>query len=171
MVHDHKSTVLVELRGNCSESQSSNCTYCLSEDVNQLLIMLSHYASPAPEILFLPFQLHKTVESIISSATVTVQEGNTMASLAPGMHRFLTVVKNRHSDAKDLTHDAVPDQLSPNVLALLRKSLELSRACLQGNKIACHMSRPNKAPSQHEFETCLRTGTWAPHNPVIRTLP
>jgi hypothetical protein len=161
----------MEEEGDDADTESSDCTYCLSEDANQLLMLWSHYVSPVPEILFLPVQLHKTVENIVSRAALTVQESNTMASLSPGMHRFLTVVKNKHSDAEDLTHIVVPDEISPNVLALLRQSLELSRECLRGNKIACHMSLPYKAPSQYEFETFLRTGTWSPHNPVMRTLP
>jgi len=37
--------------------------------------------------------------------------------------------------------------------------------------MACNMSLPYKASSEHEFETFLRTGTWASHNPVMRTLP
>jgi hypothetical protein len=94
-----------------------------------------------------------------------------IASLSPGMHRFLTVVKNKHSDAEDLTQIPGPDDLSPNVLALLQQSLDISRECLRGNQMACNMSLPYKAPSEHEFETFLRTGTWAPHNPVMRTLP
>ena len=150
---------------------SSGCTYCLSGDANQLLMLWSHYASPAPELLFLPVQLHETVENIVSRALVTVQESNTIASLSPGMHRLLTVVKNKHSDAEDLTEIPGPDGLSPNVLSLLRQSLALSRECLRGNNIACNMSLPYKAPAQHEFETFLRTCTWAPHNPVMRTLP
>jgi hypothetical protein len=87
------------------------------------------------------------------------------------MHRLLAVVKNKHSDAEDLTEIPGPDGLSPNVLALLQQSLTLSRECLRGNNIACNMSLPYKAPPQHEFETFLRTGTWAPHNSVMRTLP
>ena len=150
---------------------SSVCTYCLSDDANQLLMLWSHYASPAPELLFLPVQLHKTVQNIVSRATLTVQESNMIASLSPGMHRFLTVVKNKHSDSEDLTQIPGPDDLSPNVLALLQQSLDISRECLRGNQMACNMSLPYKAPSEHEFETFLRTGTWAPHNPVMRTLP
>jgi hypothetical protein len=92
---------------------SSVCTYCLSGDANQLLMLWSHYASPAPELLFLPVQLHKTVENIVSRATLTVQESNTIASLSPGMHRFLTVVKNKHSDAEDLTQIPGPDDQDP----------------------------------------------------------
>jgi hypothetical protein len=138
-----------------SDAESSKYTYCLSENASQLLMIWSHYASPAPEILFLPAQLHNTVQSIISRAVVTVQEGNTVARLSPGMHRFLTVVKKTLSvaDAEDLTHG--PDTLRPEALALLQKSLELSRACLQGGKIARWMSRPYQAPAHHEFEIFL----------------
>jgi hypothetical protein len=154
-----------------ADAESSKYTYCLSEDASQLLMMWSHYASPAPEILFLPAALHSTVQNIISRQVVTVQEGNTVARLSPGMHRFLAVAKKTLSDAdaEDLTH--CPDTLTPKALELLQKSLDLSRACLQSGKIAGCMSRPYQAPAQHEFETFLRTGTWAPHNPVIRTLP
>jgi len=51
---------------DCADAESSKYTYCLSEDASQLLMMWSHYASPAPEILFLPAALHNTVQNIMS---------------------------------------------------------------------------------------------------------
>ena len=76
-----------------ADAESSKYTYCLSEDASQLLMMWSHYASPAPEILFLPAALHSTVQNIISRQVV--------ARLSPGMHRFLTVAKKTLSDADE----------------------------------------------------------------------
>eukprot|EP00802_Teleaulax_amphioxeia_P015359 Tamp_15449.p1 GENE.Tamp_15449~~Tamp_15449.p1 ORF type:complete len:422 (-),score=23.08 Tamp_15449:110-1375(-) len=154
------------------EIDDAEQTFWLSSKSAQLLQLWCHYASPAPEMVFMPHTLIHTVSAIVYSGRLDVQNGNKIAKWSPGLHNFLTVTRrwDLEEDVVDLTTDSTKE-LSMDTRRLLKKSVELSHACMRGQPTS-NQSAPYTAPhAVSEFEEFMRTGTWAPHNPVIRRLP
>lgn len=154
------------------EGDDAQDTFWLSAKSVELLQLWAHYASPAPELVFIPHELLITVSDIVYEGMLDVQGGSEISKWSPALHHFLTVVRRWEGDVnmRDFTEDNVKP-LGMDARRLLKKSVELARASMCGQS-ASNQSEPyTSSRDASEFEDFIRTGTWAPHNPVIRRLP
>ena len=161
-----------ESNEDCSEAEivddmddDSGDTYRLALGNDPCLSLIYHWSTPAPEIVFLPPRLLPSILHVIQNRSITVTQRNLIDTFSPGLHQLLKH-EQCWSDGADET-----GILSDSALALLQESLKCVQKSLKSSTLDIQTRPYADVVDMSPVEKMLRTGVWAPHNDVIRTLP
>ena len=135
--------------------------------------VIAHWSSPAPELKLLPAKVIPVVERVCMSGCISLDDHNIILTHSAGLVRLIQydeVVQQRKGNGlgQSLGAEHASRPVSAELLALLKVMLQKARAGLTGK------SRVTTVPwstSLQPMEDMLRTGTYAPHHPVFRSLP
>lgn len=159
--------------------------YCLKKDENTELILplVSHWASPSPEIIIIPVVIMLTVCDIVATKKVTPSQNSEISTYSEGLRRLIHHDKKANSGrgAQHSSEDVLAVTISDTLVNLLKEMLSVARSCLAGDA-GSHTTAPwpVQSPNLGEdgdvsecaegWEHMIRTGSYFPHHPIFRRL-
>mmetsp|Transcript_31883 Transcript_31883/g.78205 ORF Transcript_31883/g.78205 Transcript_31883/m.78205 type:complete len:217 (-) Transcript_31883:307-957(-) len=105
------------------------------------------------------------VEQAIQNKVLDAAGMRVICMYGHGLHSLI------ENDRKLNSIRAQEGRLSSALVRVLAVSLGLARACLVANNSQIPETKPWDRPDWTPFEEMVRTGTCAPNNPVVQTLP
>ena len=143
----------------------SGDTYRLALGSDPCLSLIYHWSTPAPEIVFLPPRLVPSILDVLQNRCITVTQRDLIDTFSPELHQLL---KHKQCWSGGANENGI---LSDSALALLQESLKCVQRSLRSSTLDIQTRPVAVRAAMSPVEQMLRTGVWAPHNPVIRTLP
>ena len=149
-----------ELKPYIAAREDGDLCY-LSPNLEGIRDVLAHWGCPDPEIKLVPPNVFEEVSRIIREKSASQQDLQKISVYSCGLHDLIV-----HDRA---THKVVASkgQLSSQLLALLQSSLSKARNSLE---TGAGCTAPYSTPLS-DFEEMVRTGSYFPNHPVIRTFP
>lgn len=126
----------------------------ISDDLRKIW---RHWASGAPELVFLPTPVFEAVSTLLSGGELTEQQRHQISVYSHGVHLLML---------QDESHRGVSDSLK----ALLADSLRIAMRCLVA-EVHVPSKEYSTSTKYSPFETMIREGVWAPSHPVTTLLP
>ena len=131
----------------------------------ELLPVLFHWSTPAPELVLLPVRVIPAVSALLTSKRLGAEiDPVYISSHAPGIHRLLKC---------DICWSTIGTDNTPTLSTagenLLARMLRVCLQSMQGSVNAA--TRPYTNPFDNPFHDMIHTCSWAPHHPVVRLLP
>jgi hypothetical protein len=149
-------------------------SFTLLDSGNDKLLrrVLAHWGCPDPELKFIPPPIFKIVQDIIDHAGLYSPPTDTemvhrISMYADGLHSLILYDNRMHPNL------AQEGKLSPALVALLQRSLNIARSSLEAKSYVQGKSvtKPYINTFTTAFEEMVRTGIYAPCHPVMRTFP
>lgn len=144
--------------------QEGDCVY-LDKELDKIRKVLAHWGCPDPEIKLMPVNVFADVHFIISENQISGKILSNIHLYAPGLH---SLIVHDHAQHPDLSKQA---KVSSQLLALLATSLDVATSGLKSKSTSSSVSRAYEDPFDTPFEAMVKTASYFPNRPVIRTFP
>ena len=142
--------------------QVDNSQFILDPQVESIHYVLKHWACPDPEIKLMSPSVFHEVNNIIKNRAFSLEDMHKINVYAPGVHSLIVF------DGINNSALSANRQISDELVDLLRMSLRLSYNSLCVDK---GVTRQYVSPYVCLFEEMVKTGSYFPKHPVIRTFP
>jgi hypothetical protein len=130
--------------------------------LNSIRDVLVHWGCPDPEIKLVPPIVFAEVVKIIRTKCVSKLELDKISVYADGVHALL-----KH-DKSTNPHLAAQGRVSDALVALLTRCISIASSSLCVNQ---SVTKQYVSPFTTPFEEMVKTGSYFPNHPVIRTFP